>query len=65
MYASPVTKINLIGYSIAFLAVLYYNQAKKRALQAKAAQQVVTDLADEKESELQPLVSGAGFTGQR
>lgn len=60
-----MTKINLIGYSIAFLAVLYYNQAKKRAAMAKAAQQVVADAAGEKEAELQPLVSGPGSGGQR
>lgn len=65
LYASPVTRINLIGYSIAFVAVLYYNQAKKRAAQAKAAEQALDDAASDKDSELQPLVNGSGSNGQR
>ena len=57
LYASPVTRINLLGYSIAFMAVLYYNQAKKRAALEKVAQQLAADAASEKESELTPLVT--------
>lgn len=31
VYRNPVTKLNLIGYSISFLAVAVYNQIKIRA----------------------------------
>ena len=57
MYASPVTKVNLVGYSIAFLGVLYYNNMKRKAAQAKVAEQTAAAL-DKEEGELQPLVNG-------
>ncbi|PRW59075.1 sugar phosphate phosphate translocator [Chlorella sorokiniana] len=37
LYKAPVTALNLEGYGLAFLAVLYYNYSKLKSMQAAAA----------------------------
>ena len=58
LYSSPVTVINIGGYLLAFSAVLWHNQTKRRAATQKAAQEVIDNLAA-KQEEAVPLVGGA------
>ena len=37
LFNSPITALNLIGYTVAFLSVAYYNFTKFQDMKAKAA----------------------------
>lgn len=41
IFMNPVTRLNLMGYSLAFMAVAYYNQVKikQQLMKSQAAQQ--------------------------
>lgn len=58
LYSSEVTAINIGGYLIAFFAVLFHNQSKRREAAHKAAM-LVNDSAAAKGEETVPLVGGA------
>lgn len=60
LHRAPVTALNLEGYGLAFLAVLYYNYSKLKSMQQSAAAAPKPEAADAQAEEGERLLSGSG-----